>query len=288
MQICNLRDLWFCQSWSSFTDKIHSHSLISGGRTVWAMWASGPPTFVTVWAWPTHFWHYFLFFAYHHWSSTFSRTGPPTFKIVPPPLSLMVWDGHVQVGFCTKVTEVHSITLLICSTKFRFLLDFFINIDWCTMLFPLWCNINWASKETYHFFRTTLTKIHCIKNNNIWTQISFNTPLKEYLKNTRFSHVKNERTRLNLERSFFENRRNCSPSELWASSTEAAYSEHSIAIHSISMAGYVNAVPAFVCFELPARGASSFCDFWKSTSCNFIAFISSMIKVIFYFLRCAC
>ena len=25
-------------------------------------------------------------FAYHHWSSTSSRTGPPTFKIVPPPL----------------------------------------------------------------------------------------------------------------------------------------------------------------------------------------------------------
>ena len=27
------------------------------------------------------------------------------------------------------------------------------------------------------------------------------------------------------------------------------------------MAGYVNAVPAFVCFEIPAREASSFCDF---------------------------
>ena len=48
-----------------------------------------------------------------------------------------------------------------------------------------------------------------------------------------------------------------------ASSTEAVYSEHSIAIHSISMADYVNAVPAFVCFELPPREASSFCDFLK-------------------------
>ena len=46
-----------------------------------------------------------------------------------------------------------------------------------------------------------------------------------------------------------------------ASSTEAAHSEHSTAIHSISMAGYVNAVPSFVCFGLPAREASSFCDF---------------------------
>ena len=29
------------------------------------------------------------------------------------------------------------------------------------------------------------------------------------------------------------------------------------------MAGYVDAVPAFVCFELPAREASSFCDFFE-------------------------
>ena len=46
-----------------------------------------------------------------------------------------------------------------------------------------------------------------------------------------------------------------------ASSAEAAYLEHSIAIHSISMAGYVNTVRAIVCFELPAREASRFCDF---------------------------
>ena len=49
------------------------------------------------------------------------------------------------------------------------------------------------------------------------------------------------------------------------------------------MAGYVNAVPAFVCFELPAREASSFCDYWKLISRNFIAFISSFIEVNFFF-----
>ena len=47
------------------------------------------------------------------------------------------------------------------------------------------------------------------------------------------------------------------------------------------MAGYVNTVRAIVCFELPAREASSFCDFWKLTSCDFIAFISSLIEVNF-------
>ena len=50
------------------------------------------------------------------------------------------------------------------------------------------------------------------------------------------------------------------------------------------MAGYVNAVPAFVCFWLPAWEASSFCDFLKLTSCDFIAFISSWIEVNFYIL----
>ena len=42
---------------------------------------------------------------------------------------------------------------------------------------------------------------------------------------------------------------------------EAAFSERSIAIHSISIAGYVTAIPAFVCGELTAREGSSFCDF---------------------------
>ena len=61
-----------------------------------------------------------------------------------------------------------------------------------------------------------------------------------YLKNTGFSRVKKEK---NVVKSLkVENCRNCSPSDLWASSTEAAYSEHSIAIHSILMAGYVKTV----------------------------------------------
>ena len=50
--------------------------------------------------------------------------------------------------------------------------------------------IHWASKETYQFFRATLTKIHAIKIYNICTQISFNnTPKIRISKNTRFSRV---------------------------------------------------------------------------------------------------
>ena len=68
---------------------------------------------------------------------------------------------------------------------------------------------------------------------------------------------------------------------------EAAYSEHSIVIHSISKAGYVNTVRAIVRVELPAQEASNSCDFLKLTSCDFIAFISSLIEANFCFFRCA-
>ena len=54
------------------------------------------------------------------------------------------------------------------------------------------------------------------------------------------------------------------------SSMEAAYSEH-----SISMAGYFESPElAFVCIKLPGREASSFCDFFNLTSCDFTAFFS--------------
>ena len=51
------------------------------------------------------------------------------------------------------------------------------------------------------------------------------------------------------------------------------------------MAGYVNTVRAIVCSELPARETSNFCDFWILTSCDFIAFISSLIELNFFFLH---
>ena len=52
------------------------------------------------------------------------------------------------------------------------------------------------------------------------------------------------------------------------------------------MAGYVyNAVPVFFSAGvLPAREASSFCDFWKMTSCNFTTFVSFVTLVNLCFL----
>ena len=57
----------------------------------------------------------------------------------------------------------------------------------------------------------------------------------------------------------------------------------SIAIHSISKAGYVTAVLAIVRTELRARKTSSFCDFWKMTSCDFTLFYSFFLKQTQFF-----
>ena len=68
----------------------------------------------------------------------------------------------------------------------------------------------------------------------------------------------------------------------WESPRKAAYSEHSIAIHSISKAGYVTTVLAIVRTEFCAWEASSFCDFWKMTPCDFtILFFFTQANIIF-------
>ena len=53
------------------------------------------------------------------------------------------------------------------------------------------------------------------------------------------------------------------------------------------MTGYVNTVQAIVCSKLPAGEANNFCDFFKLTSCDFIAFISSVIELNICFFACA-
>ena len=62
----------------------------------------------------------------------------------------------------------------------------------------------------------------------------------------------------------------------------------SIAIHSISKAGYCNRrILAIVRTELRAREASSFCDFWNMASCDFTLFYSFLIHANVNILRCA-
>ena len=72
----------------------------------------------------------------------------------------------------------------------------------------------------------------------------------------------------------------------WEPPQKAAHLEHSIAIHSISMAGYVTTQLAFVCGELWAWEASSFYGFWRMTSCDFNAFSSLLTQANLCFLMC--
>ena len=54
------------------------------------------------------------------------------------------------------------------------------------------------------------------------------------------------------------------------------------------MAGYKKIVitaPAFVLGKLEARETSSFCDFWKVTSCNFTAFFSILTQANLFVLE---
>ena len=80
---------------------------------------------------------------------------------------------------------------------------------------------------------------------------------------------------MKLSKVIFQNHRNCSLSEL--QSTQTTSSQHSKAIHSISMTGYATVVLAFVCGKFPAREASSLCDFWKMTSWDFTAFEQTFV-----------
>ena len=70
----------------------------------------------------------------------------------------------------------------------------------------------------------------------------------------------------------------------WEPLRKAVYSEHSIAIHSISKAGFVTAALAIVRTELRAWEASSFCDFWKITFCDVTLFYSLLTKANIIFL----
>ena len=54
--------------------------------------------------------------------------------------------------------------------------------------------------------------------------------------------------------------------------SKAAYSEHSIAIHSISMVGYVTLILAFIHGMQWAQEVNRFCHFRRMAICNFTAF----------------
>ena len=100
-----------------------------------------------------------------------------------------------------------------------------------------------------------------------WTQINYSSPYEAHLKSQGLLLPKRRKI-------WWNNFSKITETSPWEHPRKAAYSEHSIAIHSISMVGCVTAVPAFVCVELRGRETSSFCDFWKVTACDVNSFYS--------------
>ena len=102
--------------------------------------------------------------------------------------------------------------------------------DICAILSII--KIHWESKETYHFFRATVTTIHLIIIIHIWIQISYSSPYEAHGGKNEALLVSNRRKlQWNHNRSLKKKNRNCLLSELHA------ISEHSIGIHSVSMMG---------------------------------------------------
>ena len=96
-----------------------------------------------------------------------------------------------------------------------------------------------------------LTKIYPIKINNIWTEISFHIHLEN---KQRCVYQKGEKCGEIAKVNFSK----ITEFAHQASSTERAYSEHSIAIHSTSMMGYVTAIMAVGPQRTPSLGGEQF------------------------------
>ena len=104
-----------------------------------------------------------------------------------------------------------------------------------------------------------LNKLHIIKI-NIWTQISYSSPNNTHLKKSKCCFCqKEEKNAVKLKKEIFSK---ITETAHWEPPRKATYSKHSIAIHSISVAGYVTAILIFVRAELRALETSSFCDFF--------------------------
>ena len=111
----------------------------------------------------------------------------------------------------------------------------------------------------------------------IFRHISYSSPYEAHLQDWNVAFAKKEKNVMKSQKITLK--KSQKPPQ------KAAYSEHSIAFHSISKAGYVTAALAIVHTQLRAREASGFCDFWKMTSCKFTLISSYLTQANIIFLK---
>ena len=129
-----------------------------------------------------------------------------------------------------------------------------LRVVWTSI--PQFQNIHWASKETCHFKSLLqsdthrLTKTHNIKINHIWAQISYKFSSWSTSEKSKGCFLSKRRKCIEIAKGNFSK---TTETALWETPRKAAYSDHSIAIHSFSKAGYVTAELAIVRAELCDR-----------------------------------
>ena len=104
------------------------------------------------------------------------------------------------------------------------------------------------------------SKIHNIKMNHIWTLIAIVLLMKHIwtkIKGCLLALVKKEKNTVKLQKVIYKKHKNCSRRTSTKDRLFRTFNGHSL---------------AFAHAELYAREASSFCDFWQMTSCDFTAF----------------
>ena len=120
--------------------------------------------------------------------------------------------------------------------------------------------VNWASKETYHFFRAMLTKIYCIKINHIQTQISYTSPDDAHVTNLKITFAIKEKNVMKLLKVTFQKSQKLLAENL---RERPPIQNISIAIHSISKAGYCNRRTGYCPYRAPCPGGEQFLWFLK-------------------------
>ena len=142
-------------------------------------------------------------------------------------------------------------------------------------------NVHWASKETYHFFRVTLTKIHAVNMNNIWTLI---------MQICQQAHPKKTKVYISQRGDKCDEITRCQFQKIKETARLSGWEfEADKSRYGVYVTCYWNWMNSYWMFWIGclrgARSVSSFCDFRKFTFWDFTAFFSFLTQWNLLFFR---
>ena len=128
---------------------------------IWLYVTFHPIPFWIHWNCPLIDWFFFLILSETWFGAIRLCEGWPYFIIA---LRIVKWNVYLYANSCTQI-------IYFCQKNLGKVKQWL----YCAV------ELHWASKETYHIFRVTLTKIQSININHIWTQIRQIGPLRGYV-----------------------------------------------------------------------------------------------------------